>query len=719
MVSPPLSPGLPHTRSRPGSNLEYLVSHLTETLSRDIRSLATTVAKGNRSVLDSVDNLGGLVVQYADEHSARPAPLPDFKPLSAEVAPPSPMEATVVTSSQSTYRPVRFHPPPALEARVTLGEFRVWRDKWNNYFRASRLNLQPLLDQRIQLISDITVPMCQLMESSVVLSVDATISVEDTLDSIQAFLRSSRSLVLDRKKLFQLVKRPGEPVEEFIVALKSLALDADARAIDFDGLMLTLLVANLGDQRLLERFLATRITSFEEASTFLISQDQAFRDSVNLSVSLPMGYPRPGPVAAVAAEARPFRPSGGQRRFQSRSGPGRSGHPPRHSAPPKSAASSRSTSGPCPHCGFQWHNGPKCPAASSQCHRCGQWGHFSHRCPSPVHPIASVDSSDGWDGQGLANPDCIQSVFIGGVTESILFSGPVANDYSVRLGVKGGFPNSPLHMIQAYPDSGAARSVAGPDFLAQCPPGIPVQPPDCQLTAAGGHPLTMLGSVSLDLSLAGRTLFSAMTSVQPFLTYPHDTHGAIWIRFHGENHFWLLRKLDTTYDRGTKPLSVLADGSPVRLQDPRTMKWSSMATILHHDGRRYLVQASDGNIFWRNRRLLHPGCISSWLGGEGRFLFGHDLRSTLPNLPSRYTRSDLDNVSRRKSFLASQKARYYDCGTKPLSVLADGSPVRLQDPRTLKWSSTATILHHDGRRYLVQASDGNIFWRNRRLLHPG
>ena len=55
-------------------------------------------------------------------------------------------------------------------------------------------------------------------------------------------------------------------------------------------------------------------------------------------------------------------------------------------------------------------------------------------------------------------------------------------------------------------------------------------------------------------------------------------------------------------------LPKLTVGTFVRVQDPNTQRWSTIATVVRMDKRgcSYTVEKMDGSTFWRNRRCLRP-----------------------------------------------------------------------------------------------------------------
>jgi hypothetical protein len=53
---------------------------------------------------------------------------------------------------------------------------------------------------------------------------------------------------------------------------------------------------------------------------------------------------------------------------------------------------------------------------------------------------------------------------------------------------------------------------------------------------------------------------------------------------------------------------------------------------------------------------------------------------------------------------------------RPLQEIPVGSPVWVQDPRSLRWSRTGEVTKAVGRNYAIKMSNGGVYWRNRRHI---
>ena len=102
-------------------------------------------------------------------------------------------------------------------------------------------------------------------------------------------------------------------------------------------------------------------------------------------------------------------------------------------------------------------------------------------------------------------------------------------------------------------------------------------------------------------------------------------------------------------------------------------------------------------------------------------LLGRPLRSIVPTHRSHFDVKWQDIARRLDTRLLTQAkadARY-DSGARRLPSLTLGTPVRVQDPTTKRWTATGVITGIGTRRdYLVKTASGSILWRNRRFLSP-
>ena len=102
-------------------------------------------------------------------------------------------------------------------------------------------------------------------------------------------------------------------------------------------------------------------------------------------------------------------------------------------------------------------------------------------------------------------------------------------------------------------------------------------------------------------------------------------------------------------------------------------------------------------------------------------LFGHKVRSVVPAhrsaFLSRWRGSEkLDERIRKEKRKAKE---FYDKNSKMLRPLKTGTSVRIQDPKTKRWTQSGTIISGGAHRdYKITLPNGRIYWRNRKFIRP-
>ena len=90
------------------------------------------------------------------------------------------------------------------------------------------------------------------------------------------------------------------------------------------------------------------------------------------------------------------------------------------------------------------------------------------------------------------------------------------------------------------------------------------------------------------------------------------------------------------YDRGTKELSLLKPGMPVRLFDIESRKWSRIGKILEQVApRSYTVKCNNGGVYRRNRGHLRVEKTSST---DGSGLIDKETALVSPNIKQKRER---------------------------------------------------------------------------------
>ena len=129
---------------------------------------------------------------------------------------------------------------------------------------------------------------------------------------------------------------------------------------------------------------------------------------------------------------------------------------------------------------------------------------------------------------------------------------------------------------------------------------------------------------------------------------------------------------------------------------------------------KHLLDKYDGNMK-SFKPALHEFRLTPRADGfsPAQLFFGRRPRGQLPTLPQSFLPED--HVGRNRSF-----AKHHDLHAKPLPPLQVDSTVLVQNPHTLRWDSTATVIEirDHGRSYVIKDDFGATFLRNRHFLRP-
>eukprot|EP00095_Tigriopus_kingsejongensis_P001494 maker-scaffold124_size330879-snap-gene-2.9 protein:Tk01494 transcript:maker-scaffold124_size330879-snap-gene-2.9-mRNA-1 annotation:"hypothetical protein DAPPUDRAFT_119457" len=300
-------------------------------------------------------------------------------------------------------------------------------------------------------------------------------------------------------------RRQGESVTVFGTALRQLALDADIATITPDSFLLTALIGNLGDDRLVDRFLVSGLSTFDATLKYLAYQDQI------LQVSAKMGRLNPGgSVSAVS-------PNSGATHSQR--------NPPvllhqhfRPSRPGAIVADFSHTGDLVVQPALRLASNVELKDISPDCRK---FKGSVNAIDTGIH-LESEDAPDRGsqfveDTYTLLYPSAelaasgqdINSVLNGQVATSTLYSQDPGDRSSLWIGCKDPISGTSIGSLLAYPYSGTACSVAGPAVMTLLSPAPELVQSNMKLFTADVSPLHVLGTILVSLHLEDRTLVNS------------------------------------------------------------------------------------------------------------------------------------------------------------------------------------------------------------------
>ena len=101
-------------------------------------------------------------------------------------------------------------------------------------------------------------------------------------------------------------------------------------------------------------------------------------------------------------------------------------------------------------------------------------------------------------------------------------------------------------------------------------------------------------------------------------------------------------------------------------------------------------------------------------------LYQRRLKGLLPVLPSAYQTIDILDAEMKRQRKQDYNKSYNDKRAQPIKDMLPGTPVVIQDTKTLHWEIEGVIIstHQSGRCLKIRLTNGKIYYRNRRHVRP-
>ena len=127
----------------------------------------------------------------------------------------------------STGPNAKTRPPEPMTADLTLPELAAWRRSWEDFVELKQLDRLPAQPHRAML--RLSIEMRATLQLAIGIDNDDDITVTAILDRIQEYVRGKRNAILDRVALEERKQEEGEPFDQFYIALREIANNADLR----------------------------------------------------------------------------------------------------------------------------------------------------------------------------------------------------------------------------------------------------------------------------------------------------------------------------------------------------------------------------------------------------------------------------------------------------------------------------------------------------------
>ena len=257
-------------------------------------------------------------------------------------------------------------PPPPMEKDITLDELETWSSTWDDYYQVTKLEKEVPTIQRANLKSHLSQEMRAVVEHVLEIGQNSTMTCAEIIQEIKAYIRSNRNIQIDKVSFEKRTQKQGESFNDYLVAIRKMARNADLCKHCLDDRLLTKIMAGLSDQETREELLARVPTpKLEEAITFARSKEAARRSNMDLNGRVVQQVRGRDRLRSRSESPRGYRRDspGNFRRDQSLGRPRQN-----------------TTGHICYFCGkdgcFSKDDHGKCPAFRQQCQQCRGQDHF-------------------------------------------------------------------------------------------------------------------------------------------------------------------------------------------------------------------------------------------------------------------------------------------------------------------------------------------------------
>jgi hypothetical protein len=246
--------------------------------------------------------------------------------------------------------------PDPLSDEATLREFKGWRKLWENFARRKGFDKEEQQRQVDELFGAFTPKMYDTVTRVLKITEATERTTAQILDEIQKHFRSKRNITIDRVAFFRREQQEHETIDEYLVAVETIAEDAELCDVCKDRMVATRIIAGCKEDETRRKLLALDPQP-NLAETLKVCRAEESAIVNNLALK---GEASVNKIGARRRSPTPYRSE--NREFENQSDK-------------------------CGRCGYN-HTNRGCPARDKDCDKCGKMGHFAQVCKS-----RSTDSS--------------------------------------------------------------------------------------------------------------------------------------------------------------------------------------------------------------------------------------------------------------------------------------------------------------------------------------
>ena len=245
--------------------------------------------------------------------------------MSTSSGSPEPTEATSSLSPNNEPMPsqaANAHPPPA-QPKSWLGQaakpdrldvsiddvehFRIWKRRWDGYYALSGLSQVDNLTQYHVLMSCLADETIRRVVDNLPLQNGEHQSVTAIVALLEKHMKGHTNIVVEHRNFLCRQQQLGERFDDFLTALRDLSRNCSFCSPCRETLLRDRIVIGTHDTEVVQRLLAEKDLTLEDAIRICRSEEAVKRDTMSLSADS-FGEPVPVTASANRLGARPPRP---------------------------------------------------------------------------------------------------------------------------------------------------------------------------------------------------------------------------------------------------------------------------------------------------------------------------------------------------------------------------------------------------------------------------
>ena len=167
--------------------------------------------------------------------------------------------------------------PPILNVDISVAEFSKWRKLYNDYVIVSEAHELPRASQIALLRSFFSLELRDAVEHVLLVPDDTELDTNAILEKVHNYIRSQRNIALDCVAFEERKQAVGESFDSFLIAIKTLARDADLCNACIDRRLVTKIMSGICDKQTRTKLLAISPLPDLETTTAICRSEESAR----------------------------------------------------------------------------------------------------------------------------------------------------------------------------------------------------------------------------------------------------------------------------------------------------------------------------------------------------------------------------------------------------------------------------------------------------------